>query len=210
MPRFLTPIVAFAALTIVTAPALAQGASKVRTFEVKADVHSPNEASFTSKASIVKFTGRTSHVSGNVRVDVNNVARADGAVTVDLTTLDTGIGLRNEHLRGTIEAEKYPTANFKVTKIQLPGNTLKANSPATGTVTGQMTLHGVTRPLTAPVVLTYLPQEDANYRPGDWVFVEAAFKLKLSDYKIALPAPVMGIKVSDELDINFNSMAKAI
>jgi polyisoprenoid-binding protein YceI len=210
MSRFFAPIAALSILAVVSAPALAQSAAKIRTFEVRSDVHSSNEASFTSKASIVKFTGRTSHVNGNVRIDVNNVSRADGAMAVDLTTLDTGIGLRNEHLRGTIEAAKYPTATFKVTKIQLPGNKLKANAPATGTVTGQMSLHGVTRTLVAPVVLTYLPQEDANYRAGDWVFVESTFKLKLSDYKIALPAPVMGVKVADELDITFNSMAKAI
>jgi polyisoprenoid-binding protein YceI len=217
MNRFLAPMAAVAVLTVATVPALAvqmgpteSGApAKLRAFEVAADRHSPNEASFTSKAAIVKFTGRTDKVTGNLQVDVDNVANAAGAMTVDVSSLDTGIGLRNEHMRKTIEAEQYPTATFKLTKLSVPGNKLKRNAIVTGTVTGLMTLHGVTRTISAPVELTFLPQEDANYRPGDWVAVSSEFKLKLSDYKITLPAPVLGVKVADELDINFTSMAQA-
>lgn len=210
MRRYLLPLAAVAAVTFATAPAIADVAQKMRTFAVSQDYHSPNEASFTSKASIVKFTGRTANVTGQVQIEVDNVAKAAGAVTVDLTSLDTGIPLRNDHLRGTIEAQKYPTATFKVSKLTVAGNKLKANTPATGTVTGQMSLHGVTRTITAPVELTFLPQEDANYRAGDWVLMNSSFPLKLSDYKIALPKPVLGVKVADELTIDFTAMAKAL
>lgn len=209
MRRYLLPLAAVAAVTVATAPAIADVTQKMRTFAVSQDYHSPNEAAFTSKASIVKFTGRTPNVTGTVQIQVDNVAKASGAVTVDVASLDTGIPLRNEHMRGTIQADKYPTATFKVSKLQVAGNKLKANTPVTGTVTGQMTLHGVTRTLTAPVELTYLPQEDANYRAGDWVLMNASFPLKLSDYKIELPKPVLGVKVADELSIDFTAMAKA-
>ncbi|MNS27596.1 hypothetical protein D3C72_595480 [compost metagenome] len=202
--------IATVAVALMAAPVLAEGAHKIRQFQVSADAHTPNEASFTSKAAIVKFTGRTNKVTGTLQIDETNTTKASGAVTVDVASLDTGIGLRNEHMQGTIEAAKYPTATFKLQKLTVPGNKLKANAITTGTVTGQMTLHGVTRTITAPVELTYLPQQDANYRPGDWVEVNSSFKLKLSDYKIALPAPVLGVKVADELDINFTSMAKAL
>lgn len=202
--------IATVAVALMAAPVLAEGAHKIRQFQVSADAHTPNEASFTSKAAIVKFTGRTNKVTGTLQIDETNTTKASGAVTVDVASLDTGIGLRNEHMQGTIEAAKYPTATFKLQKLSVPGNKLKANAITTGTVTGQMTLHGVTRTITAPVELTYLPQQDPNYRPGDWVEVNSSFKLKLSDYKIALPAPVLGVKVADELDINFTSMAKAL
>lgn len=207
MRRYIAPVLA-AAVVAVAMPAIA--ADALRNFTVAADVHTPNEASFTSKAAIVKFTGRTDKVTGTLKIDENNTTKASGAITVDVASLDTGIGLRNEHMQGTIEAAKYPTATFKLQKLNVAGNKLKANTSATGTVTGQMTLHGVTKTLTAPVELTYLPQQDANYRPGDWVEVNSKFKLKLSDYKIALPAPVLGVKVADELEINFTSMAKAL
>lgn len=200
--------VALAAM-IVVAPAAIAAAPAIRTFVVSEDMHTPNEASFTSKAAIVKFTGRTNKVTGQTVIPIEDVAKATGAIKVDVASLDTGIGLRNEHMRGTIEAEKYPVATFQLTKLTVPGNRLKPNAPVAGTVTGQMTLHGVTRTLTAPVELVYLPEQDANYRPGDWVQITSSFKLKLSDYKIPLPKPVMGVKVADELAIDFTSMAKA-
>lgn len=206
MQRFLAPMAAVAAISILSLPAVA--ASSLRNFEVALDHHSPNEASFTSKAAIVRFTGRTDKVTGTLSVDVDNVANAGGSMTVDVSSLDTGIGLRNEHMKKTIEADKFPTATFKLTKLSVPGNKLKRNAIVTGTAVGQMTLHGVTRTVSAPVELTFLPQEDANYRAGDWVEVDSTFKLKLSDYQIQLPAPVLGVKVADELDINFTSMAQ--
>lgn len=197
------------AAVVVAAPVAIAVESQVRTFVVSEDYHTPNEASFTSKAAIVKFTGRTSQVTGRTVIPIADVAKASGAIKVDLKSLDTGIALRNEHMRGTIEAEKYPVATFQVKSIQVPGNQLKPNAAVAGTVTGQMTLHGVTRTLTAPVELVYLPEQDANYRAGDWVQITSSFKLKLSDYQIPLPKPVMGIKVADELAIDFTSMAKA-
>jgi polyisoprenoid-binding protein YceI len=212
MNRFLTSVAAVAALTAVSVPALAAApaaSTSLRNFEVAADHHNPNEASFTSKAAIVRFTGRTDKVTGNLAVDPENAAKASGSMSVDVSSLDTGIGLRNEHMRGMIEAEKYPTATFKLTKLNVPGNKLKRNAVVAGTVTGDFTLHGVTKTITAPVELTYLPQEDAKYRAGDWVSVSSDFKLKLSDYKITLPAPVLGVKVADELAIDFTSMAQA-
>jgi polyisoprenoid-binding protein YceI len=208
MTRTFAPLLMGLAIAV-SAPAWAAVTTAHRTFDVTADYHSPNEASFTSKAAIVRFTGRTSQVTGTLQFDPNDVAHGSGSVAVDLASLDTGIGMRNEHMRRTIEADKYPTATFKVTKVHVPGNSLKANTPITGSVTGLMTLHGVTRTVQAPVDLTFLPQQDAKYRPGDWIAFSTDFKLKLSDYQITLPAPVLGIKVADDLDISFNSMAKA-
>ncbi len=194
-----------ATLVMVAAPALAAP----RTYAIDADKHSPNEASFTSKAAIVKFTGRTHVVTGETKLDPEDVAKAAGTVTVDLSSLDTGIELRNEHMRGTLEAGKYPTATFKFTGIKVPGNKLKANSPVAGTATGTMTIHGVTRPLTTPIELTLLPEQDAKYRPGDWVHVSSTFKVKMTDYGISLPPSVLGVKVADDLDIAIDGMAKA-
>lgn len=194
-----------AAVLAAAAPALAAP----RSYAIDADKHSPNEASFTSKAAIVKFTGRTPRVTGEARLDPQDVAKAAGAVTVDLASLDTGIELRNEHMRGTLEAGRFPTATYKFTSIKVPGNKLAANTPVAGTATGTITIHGVTRPLTAPVELTLLPETDAKYRPGDWIHLSSTFKVKMTDFGIALPPSVLGVKVADELDIAIDGMAKA-
>lgn len=180
-----------------------------RTWKVVPDMHSTTEASFTSKAAIVKFSGRTTKVEGQGEIHVADPAlNPTGDISVDVSSLDTGIPLRNEHLRATIEAAKYPTASFKVKSLKAPK--LIANQPVEGTVTGEFSLHGVTRTITAPVTLTYLPEEDKKYRPGDWVAVSTEFKAKLSDYGIQLPKPVLGVKIADELILTLDGMAKGI
>lgn len=197
LPAVLT---AFAAPAALAAP---------RDFVVTQDHHSRTEATFNSRAAIVRFSGNTDKVAGSTKLDIQNVAAASGAVTVDVSSFDTGIGMRNEHLRGTIQADKFPTATFKLTKLTVPGNKLVPNQAVEGTAEGTMTFHGVTKPLTAPVTLTYLPEQDAKYRAGDWVAVETTFKLKLSDYGVALPQGVLGVKVADDLSIAVEGLAKA-
>lgn len=200
----------FAALSVALAASLtlASGA-QARPFKVAPDVHSLNEAVFTSRAAIVKMTGRTSQVEGEGEIDLDDPGKhPKGVVTIDVASFDTGIGLRNEHMRGMIEASKYPTATFRLKALTAPK--LVANSAVDGTVTGDLTFHGVTRTLTAPVSLVYLPEQDKNYRPGDWVSVSTAFKIKLSDYGLKLPSALLGVKVADELAIELEGMAKGI
>lgn len=199
-----------AALSLALAASLSLALSaQARPWKVAPDVHTNTEASFTSKALIVKFSGRTTKVEGEGVIDVENPSKSPkGTVSVDLQSLDTGIPLRNEHLRGTIEAEKYPAATFKVKSMK--ASKLVAEAPVQGTVTGDFTLHGVTKTITAPVTLVYLPEADKNYRPGDWVSVSTGFKIKLSDYGIHMPKGVLGVKVADELDIALDGMAKGI
>lgn len=180
-----------------------------RPFKVAPDVHSETMATFSSKAAIVRLSGRTTKVDGDGEINVDRPSlNPKGGVTIDVSSFDTGIALRNEHMRGMIEADKYPTATFKLKSLKAPK--LAAQEPVDGTVTGEMTFHGVTRTVTAPVTLTYLPEQDKNYRPGDWVSVSTAFKLKLSDYGIKLPAPVLGVKVADELSVQVDGMAKGL
>lgn len=201
--------IALAALVVNAAvlPALPAFAAP-RTFAVAEDVHTLNEAVFSSRAAIVRMTGRTSKATGSAKIDVNDVKAATGSVVLDVGSFDTGIKLRNEHMQGFLESSKYPTATFSFNTITIPGNKLKPNAEISGTADGTMTFHGVTKRISVPVSLTYLPETDKDYRPGDWIQVQSAFKLKLSDYGINLPTKLLGAKVADELSIEINGMAK--
>jgi polyisoprenoid-binding protein YceI len=201
-----TAVLTLGALLLATAPALAAP----RSFAVEQDMHSTNEVSFTSKAAIVKFVGRTGKLEGEARLDPADISKASGKVIVDLASLDTGIGLRNDHMRGALEVEKYPKAVFSFNAIKVPGNKLVADKPVKGTATGEMTIHGKARTITVPVELTLLPQQDPNYRAGDWVHVASSFKLKVTDYGVQLPKGVFGLKVAEEMEIAIDGMAKAL
>lgn len=198
-----------AALSLVAAGVLFAGSVDARTFKVQPEFHNPTEVSFTSKASVVRLVGRTAKVEGFSEIDVNNPSKSPkGEISVDLTTLDTGIALRNEHMVDLIEGKKYPKATFKVKSLKAPK--LVKNEGVEGSATGDFTLHGVTKTITVPLSLQYLPEEDPNYRAGDWVGFSSNFKIKLSDYGIPLPKPMFGIKVADELSIQIDGMAKGI
>lgn len=75
-------------------------------------------------------------------------AKDDGKrleIDASVTDLKTGIGLRDEHLKKYIQADQYPKAKLVVDRSSLtfPSD----GKDTTGTATGQLTLHGVTKPL---------------------------------------------------------------
>lgn len=179
-----------------------------RGFAVTEDRHSNNEASFVSKAVLVKFTGRTSKIGGNVSVDPQNLASVSGSIEVDLGSLDTGIGMRNEHMRGYLEAEKFPKGTFTIKRVTGPKK-LDAEKEVIANLLGDLSIHGVTKSKVIPVKLTYLPETDPKYRPGEWVHAESDFPLDMSEFGINLPDKVVGIKVSKTLDIHLDTMLKA-
>jgi polyisoprenoid-binding protein YceI len=140
------------------------------------------------------FDARTTLLSGSLTA--NGASAFDGSVTVDLSTLDTGIGLRNEHLRGTyLEVGKGPGFDRAVvSNIVLKG--LNPEAPeGKGAFTGSLTLHGATKPVTGPVDVR---------QAGSGLRVKASFPLNLSDYNIAEPRYLgVGVKNTVQVEVAF-------
>ena len=138
------------------------------------------------------FEAKTAALTGSVIVGANGSRRLEGSLAVDLRTLDTGIGLRNEHLR-----EKYLEVNkgtgfdtATLSAIDLTG--LSPVAPeGKGSFTGSLTVHGVTKPVTGFV----------DVRPaGGGRRVKASFRLDLTDYGIAKPR-YLGIGVTNTVQV---------
>ena len=87
-------------------------------------------------------------IEGNFWVDQQNPANSKIDVTVKLDSLTTPVDKLTEHLKSEtfFDVKKYPEAHFVSTKVDLTGK-----DPATGkdtaNVTGNLTLHGVTKPI---------------------------------------------------------------
>jgi polyisoprenoid-binding protein YceI len=202
MIRSLSALLTGAVLLSATLPAVA------RPFKVSNDVHTLNNVTFFSKATIVTIKGQTDQVIGQADVNPDNLGATGGSIKVSLHALDTGIAKRNEHMQGVLETNKYPFAEFKPTKINAPVKKATPNTPIKVTIDGLMTMHGVTKPVTATATITYLPQVDKDYRPGDWFQMDATFPLKLSAFNIIAPK-LVPMKVADDLSISLTVMAKA-
>lgn len=91
--------------------------------------------------------GRTPEVSGTMTVAGDQVTAA--AIEVDLRTLESDNGTRDGALRSRgLESDRFPTATFSLTEpLALPAGVLEGEG-VSADVTGDLTVHGVTREVT--------------------------------------------------------------
>ncbi|MGR5319092.1 YceI family protein [Vibrio alfacsensis] len=140
--------------------------------------------------------GRFNTFSGDFSFDENNIADAQVNVVVDTTSLDSNHAERDKHIRSNdfIDASKYSEATFKSTKVTDKGN-------GKLDVTGDLTLHGVTKPIT-------IEAEFVGAGNDPWGGERAGFigqtRLELADYKI----PVMGSSSYVDMELHIEGIKK--
>ena len=142
------------------------------------------------------FEATTAALTGSVTASASQSTALDGSFAVDLRTLDTGIGLRNEHLQKTyLEVDKGSGYDQAVlSDIDLKG--LKPEAPqGKGSFTGLLTLHGVKKTVSGSVNVT---PSAAGLR------VNAAFPVNLSDYGVSEPRYMgVGVKNTVQVQVTF-------
>ena len=135
----------------------------------------------------------TSTISGSLRQEAPEAPGYSGALRVALDTLDSGIGLRNRHLRETYlevdRGERFREAVLTELRLAeaLP---VGARDHETG-FSGTLTLHGVERTIEGAAEIR---------RGGGEVRVEARFPLSLEDFEIA-PPRYLGVGVRDSIRV---------
>jgi len=163
------------------------------------DQHGRNQATFFSETPLEDINGLTNHVAGNVTFNVGDLSTLTGSVTVSTASIKTGIDLRDEHLKSDnwLDAESYPDITFTIISV---GDVKSVESnKLTAKVTGDFTVHGVTKEVTSNVTMTYLDESEQTKKraPGDLLGVQATFNITLSDYDVE--HMVLGQKVSDSI-----------
>jgi polyisoprenoid-binding protein YceI len=83
-------------------------------------------------------------LTGSIHFDAANLSTASFNVTVDVTTINTGNGLMNQHAKSDewFDAAKFPQITFVSSKVTQSGATYQA--------VGTLTMHGVSKPFTLP------------------------------------------------------------
>ncbi len=120
--------------------------------------------------------GRFNDFNGTFTVDANNPENSKVEATIQTASVDSNHAERDKHLRSDdfLDVDKYPTATFKSTSIEQTGDD-------TAKITGDFTLHGVTKPVTLDAkMIGYGDDPWGGYRMG----LEASTSLKLSDFGI--------------------------
>ncbi|XQF91991.1 YceI family protein [Pseudoalteromonas espejiana] len=120
--------------------------------------------------------GRFNTFDGSFSYDTKAQTGSNILVSIDTASLDSNHAERDKHLRGKdfLNVSKYPNASFKSTNV-------KFTDDDTATVTGDFTLHGVTKSITFEMNKVGEGQDPwGGYRAG----FEGETSLKLADYGI--------------------------
>lgn len=139
MKRILTAVLAAATLAVVPA-APAQAA------DVYAIDKGHSEVSFQIRHLVTNVRGRFNDFEGKINLDPQNLPQSSVEFRIKAASIDTGVADRDKHLRNAdfFDVEKYPEITFKSKSIQAAGKD-------TYNVTGDFTMHGVTKQITLPV-----------------------------------------------------------
>lgn len=97
----------------------------------------------------VTVTGRTQQLSGTVTT--TDTAVVSAMIEVDVASIATDSGSRDDYFRGVLLVDEHPTATFELTSPIEPAEEPSTETPQTVTATGVLTIAGVSRDVTAEI-----------------------------------------------------------
>jgi polyisoprenoid-binding protein YceI len=135
--------------------------------------------------------GRFNSTKGKIEIDLDKKTGAV-EVVIDAASVDTGFAKRDEHLRSPdfLNANEFPDIKYKSTKVTFTGD-------ATATVEGELTMMGVTKPVTLNVTQFKCGEHPMNKKQVCGFDANAA--IKRSDYGIKFGLPAIG----DDMKLTF-------
>jgi len=135
-----------------------------------------SEVSFQIRHMVSQVRGRFNAFSGNVQLDPKNLPNSSVEFHIKADSIDTGVADRDKHLKSEdfFDVGKFPEITFKSKSVKAAGKD-KYN------VTGDLTMHGVTKEVTLPVTLLGTAKDPwGNTRAG----FETETTLNRKDYGI--------------------------
>lgn len=130
--------------------------------------------------------GRTGDVAGTIAIEGTTLTEA--TFEVDLTTLTTNESRRDDRVQGALDTATFPTATFALTDPVELGPDADAGGPVQVTATGELTIHGVTRPVEVPI--------EAQLVDGTIALVGST-QITFSDFDVEVPSSPIVLSVED-------------
>jgi len=152
---------------------------------------------------LVDVPGFFRDFSGSIDINAEDMTKSSVEFSAKLTSVDTGVGARDNHLRSAdfFEVEKYPEMTFKSTKVEMKGPTWY--------LTGDLTMKGVTKSVTFPFdVVGFLPDARSG---GTRVGVVAETTINRRDFGVTyggnLPNGAQAISDNVRIALNIEALA---
>jgi len=136
-------------------------------------------------------------VDATLEFDEADPTKSTVTATIPISSVNSDVPKLDEHLQSPdfFDAAKYPKATFKSTKVE------KGSSPNQLKVTGDLTLHGVTKPVTLDVTVNKVGEHPMRKSPA--AGFDATTVIKRSDFGITKYVPA----VSDDIKIRITTEA---
>jgi polyisoprenoid-binding protein YceI len=189
----------FVALAVVFTSAVLAAPSHAQTTTWQIDPAHANAQFTVRHLSISNVSGQFNKMSGTVQLDPKDITKTVVNATIDVSSIDTRDSHRDDDLKsdGFFDVAKYPTMTFVSTKIEQAG-------PGKLKMTGNLTMHGVTKVVTFDVdgPSDAITDPWKNQRRG----ASATATINRRDFGIEkYPAAAIGDEVKITLDIEFIS-----
>jgi polyisoprenoid-binding protein YceI len=190
---------ALATFALLTVPVLAQvpGSADPSRVEKGSYALDPNhtQVGFTvSHFGFTTYSGLFTKTAGKLTLDPADPAASKLDVTISTESVYTPSEKLTGELRASdwLDAAKYPQATFKSTKVEKTGDT-------TAKITGDLTLHGVTKPVTLDATFYGAGANPLSKKVT--VGFEVTGKIKRSDFGVTKYVPLVG----DEVDLKISA-----
>ena len=149
-----------------------------------------------SHAGVSVQSAEFTSVKGKLDLEPENVGESKLSVTIETASISTGFGPLDDHLKSAdfLEVQTYPQITFTSTSVNQTGD-------MTADVTGDLTIHGVTKPVTLKTTLTHRGDHPIgqflDYYKGKWVAFTATAEIDHVAFNV-------GKQISDRSDLDFD------
>jgi len=163
-----------------------------------------NQATFYSEMPIEDINGTASGITGTASLNVSDFSTLQGKIDITVESFKTGIEMRDGHILGKkwLDSEQFPLVSFEIKSVSDIQKT--SDTKLTAKVTGDFSLHGVTKEITTDVKAQLLEESDKtkSRMKGDLLSIRASFNIKLSDFGVE--NNIIGNKVADDIEVGIN------
>ncbi len=131
--------------------------------------------------------GRTPEVGGTLTIEGTTVT----AVTIeaDMTAITTNESRRDDKVQSALGTGEFPTATFVLTEPIELGDAAASGESVSVDATGELTIHGVTTPVTLPLEAQLV---------GDNIVVVGSLDIVFADYGVSVPSAPVVLSAEDE------------
>jgi polyisoprenoid-binding protein YceI len=148
-------------------------------------------ATYTMKHPMHIWDGVSRDVNGAMIYNTDTKQMESVAIVIKVASFDTKNANRDSHAIEVLEGIKYPTVSFTAQDI-------RPNADGTLAVTGKLTFHGISKPLTVQAT-----RQETN----DGFRIDGTFPVSLTDFQIEKPSLMM-VPVEDVMALKFSLVFK--